>query len=203
VVFSPEEIQGFQRATQILTEMACAGHGWQTSSAKPHQLDWGLPEYLGVAFNLGDNEVTTEKLAWLQQRGWMAQVFNDRIILAPLVFVTPAAICYHTTLGENVSGILEKDLVTGGLAGRSTSKRKDCEGYIYVSFDLDSARKWASGHLLGKSHPGQEWGVIEIDSRALTGRVFRDPASSAGYMLEDKRVPKRFLSLTEKFRPDQ
>jgi hypothetical protein len=196
-------MRGFQKATEVLTEMVNAGHGWQIGTASPRQLPWGLPEYLGVAFNLGQNEVTTEKLAWLQERGWIAQVFKDRIILAPVVFVNPPRICFHVTPTENLSEILENGLLTGGLAGRSTSKRKDCESYIYVSFDLESARKWAEGHLLGKTNPGQEWGIIQIDSLGLARQVFRDPASSTGYILEDKRVANMFLKLAESFRPDQ
>jgi hypothetical protein len=72
--------------------MVNVGHGWQIETAIPHPLPWGLQEYFGLSFNLGQNEVTAEKLAWLQERGWMAQIFKDRIIFAPLVFVNPPAI---------------------------------------------------------------------------------------------------------------
>src|SRR5262249_15948952 len=86
-MFSQEAMQAVQRATGILTEMVNTGHEWQIGTAKPYRLRWGMPEHLGLAFDLGQNEVTADKLAWLQERGWIAQVFKDRIILAPLVFL--------------------------------------------------------------------------------------------------------------------
>jgi hypothetical protein len=199
--FSLEEMRGFQSASDILTEMGNAGHGWEIPKAYPFRRLLGLPQYLGLAVGLGQNEVTPNKLQWLQERGWVAQVYKDRIIFAPLVFVAPPATCFHTTPVENIPGILKSGLLTGILASKSTSKRKGCEGYIYVSFDLDAARKWAEVHLLGKTNPEQEWGIIRISARGLTGRVFRDPASSTGYMLEDKRVAKEFLEVACRFRP--
>jgi hypothetical protein len=66
-----------------------------------------------------------------------------------------------------------------------------------------AARKWASGHLLGKSNPRQEWGVIHIETAGLKGRVYRDPASSTGYMLEDKRIEGRLLLLVDRFRHER
>jgi hypothetical protein len=200
-MFSREVMRAVEKASRILTELANAGHGWQIGNAKPHPLPWGSPEHIGLTFNRAQNEVTADKLAWLQERGWIAQVFNDRIVLAPLVFVERPENCFHATPAENVSGILKDGLRTGALAGRSTSKRKDCESHIYVSLDLESARKWAEGRLLGKTNPGQEWGLIMLDARGLTGQLFRDPASSTGYMLEDKHVPAIFLRLAEEFRP--
>jgi len=182
--------------------MVNAGHGWETGTANPFPLPWGREKHLALAFNRGQNQVTTDKLEWLQRQGWIAQVVGSQIILAPLVFLTPPAVCFHTTPVENVLGILKKDLVTGFEAGKSTSTRKACANYIYVSFDLASARKWAQRQLLGKTNPDQDWGIIRIDSLGL-GRVFRDPESSTGFMLEDKRVAKGFLRLETTFRPDR
>ena len=71
-----------------------------------------------------------------------------------------------------------------------------------VTYDGATIRlKWAEGHLLGKTNREQEWGIIRISARGLTGRVFRDPASSTGYMLEDKCLAKEFLEVECRFRP--
>jgi hypothetical protein len=179
--------------------MSNAWNDWHWGKAETYPL-WESKEYLGVSFHMGQNELTSEKQVWLRDRGWIAQVFEGRIVVAPLVFVTSQSTYYHTTPVENLDGIFENDLLTGHAAGRSTSDRRDCTGHIYVSLTLESARQWAGDQLLGNTNVGQEWGIIQIDADALKGRVFRDPASTTGYMLEDNRVAKRFLREVERFR---
>ncbi len=202
-MFSQAQMQAFQEASGILTEMVNAGQGWQIGTAHPYWLPWEPGQHLGLAFDVGQNEVTADKLAWLQKRGWIAQVFKDQIILAPLVFVDRRESCFHVTAAQNVSKILKNGLLTGALVGQSASKRKDCENYIYVSFDVESAYKWTEGHLLGQTNPRQEWGLIQINTRGLAGRVFRDPASSTGYILEDKHVAVPYLQLVKCFWPER
>jgi hypothetical protein len=196
-LYSPEEAQGFQRATGILTAILNAGHGWQIDSARPWQLRWDSSEHIGLAFALAGNVITPEKVTWLYERGWIAEVFRDLIIVAPIVPVRPPKFCFHSTPSENAALILQNDLVTGSVAGRSTSNRPGCGDRIYVSFDLESAREWTSEKLLGKNDPSERWAILRIASHALNGPVCRDPASATGYILEDRRVAREFLELVE------
>jgi hypothetical protein len=176
--------------------------GWDIASTRGFPLPWGLGNYLGIIIPVSERELTTERLAWFAQQECIVQVDGDKVILAPQVKVDPPRSCFHTTLIENMEEILSKDLVTGAIARRSTSKRTDCQDYIYVSFTLDSARAWTGSHLLGKENPGQQWGIIRIESEGLATKcVFRDPCSADGYILMDKRVDKRFLHLVEKYSP--
>lgn len=126
----------------------------------------------------------------------ISQVGIDGIVyIAPLVYCTPPTLCFHTTLESNVKGIRELGLRTGRLARKSTTGRMDCADSIYVSFDEQAARKWSTEKLLGKVNPGASWAIFRIDSGGLTKRVYRDPASQTGYILEDSSISPDFLEL--------
>jgi hypothetical protein len=93
---------------------------------------------------------------------------------------------------------MEKGLLTGAEAGRSTSWRLDCAHHIYVTFDHNSAKTWIEEYRFGGLNPGKDWGILKIDSRGITQQVFRDPCSNDGYILEANRVEKAYLELVER-----
>ncbi len=140
----------------------------------------------------------TERLEWFWQNDCIAQVDKERIILGPQVPVTPPDFCFHTTPYENIDSIREKGLLTGAEAGRSTSQRLDCDHHIYVTFDHRAAKTWIEQNRFGGLNPGKDWGILKIDSRGISQRVFRDPCSIDGFILESKRVEKAYLELVER-----
>jgi hypothetical protein len=192
-----------QRGNEILAAFASAGHDWIVQYAKPFRLPWGSPEQFGLAIDSGGNDVSSDKLARLKEQGWFAQVHEGRVILAPFVTAPLPPTVFHVTLAEKTAGIFTKGLCTGAAVDCSTSGRQDCTDYIYVSLDKETAREWAAKERLGNRHPGKEWALMRIDTRALAGQMFRDPASATAWILEDKNVPAGDVLLIERFWPGE
>jgi hypothetical protein len=132
---------------------------------------------------------------WFLRQGWIACAFEGDVLAAP------PAYCFHTTPAGNETGIRERGLLRGADAGRSTTGRPDAALHIHVCFSLDDATRWAEGDLLGKRHPGQEWVTFRIDRRGIAGKVYRDPASQTGYILEARSVAKDFLEVVRRRPP--
>jgi hypothetical protein len=154
--------------------------------------------YWGFTIPRAAVDLTADRLQWLWQNDCIAQVDRERIILGPQVPVMPPEFCFHTTPSENVDSIMEKGLLTGAEAGRSTSQRSDCAHHIYVTFDHNSAKTWTEENRFGGLNPGKDWGILKIDSSGITQRLLRDPCSIDGYILEAKRVEQVYLELVER-----
>jgi hypothetical protein len=107
--------------------------------------------------------------------------------------------CYHVTPAHNAEGILERGLLRGAAAGRWTTARRDAGERIHVTFDMEEAAKWTGPKLLGKLQPEQEWAMFEIARAGINGRVFRDPASQTGYILEAPAVAKDALRVVRRW----
>jgi hypothetical protein len=137
---------------------------------------------------------------WFRERGWIVCTFQGDVIAAPLVEAPPPDRCYHTTPAFNKDGIEHRGLLRGVDAGRSTTGRADAGQYIHITFEPEAGAKWAEEKLLGKHHADREWAMFEIDRRGIVGRVFRDPASETGYILEARVVAKEFVKVVRQWR---
>jgi hypothetical protein len=161
---------------------------------------WGDEDCMGLKFEQGSNQVTPEIRAWFKGRGCCLEVSDGGwIYVAPLLYRVPPEFIFHITPADNVDSIRQRGLLTGAAAETSTSGRKDCSHAIYVSFDESRARAWADVKWLGKVRPGATWAMFRIASECLKQKVYRDPASQTGYILEDDHVEPQHLRMLYHF----
>jgi hypothetical protein len=162
---------------------------------------WGPPDNVGLCILGAAALLTADATAWFRSRGWVSCAFKDNVLVAPLVEVAPAAHCYHTTPAVKEDGILRRGLLRGADAGRSTAGRPDAGQRVHLTFSPEDAIKWAEADLLGKHQPGQEWVMFEINREGIVGKVFRDPSSHTGYILEGASVAPKFLTVVRRWAP--
>jgi hypothetical protein len=168
----------------------CMSRGWEwiVVGASPWRL-WNDAQWEGFKQPSGANRITREIIQFFTSIGWCLEVGDNEIIyVAPLIYLDSLEFLYHLTPYTNLKSILKNGLLTGEEAGRCTSTRKYCRNSIYVCTSKEKAIAWTAETLIGKSGY-TDWALLRIDSRALTGPIYRDPASQTGYVLEDKRVP--------------
>jgi hypothetical protein len=202
-MFSEAEQAAFIRATELLTEFAGAFPDWRHRlDARSDTCAWPPPNNVCLRIRGAAALLTGEVAEWFRERDWIACAFQGDVIVAPLVETTPPDRCFHTTPAFNEDGIQQGGLLRGADAGRSTTGRADAGQRIHITFDHEAAAKWAEEKLLGKHQTGQAWVMFEIDSRGIVGRVFRDPASETGYILEARAIAKEFLKVVRQWRPD-
>jgi hypothetical protein len=202
-MFSEAQRAAFARATELLTELSESVPGWSVSAGvRSYFCPWGPHGHVGLRARGAAALVTADTAIWFRTRGWVACAFEGDALVAPLVEAAPPAHCYHTTPAVNEDGIRRRGLLRGVEAGRSTTGRPDAGQRIHITFDPDDAAQWAEDRLLGKHHPDQEWVVFEISRRGIVGKVFRDPASQTGYILECDSVAPEFLKPVRRWRPD-
>jgi hypothetical protein len=147
----------------------------------------------------GLRDLATEAVRYLQQRGFIVQWYDKpgRIILTPIVYVEPPAKCYHATPLANRARIEAEGIMCARLSGNSMSGRQDCADYIHVCLTRQNCQRW-----LNEVFPstgigmGDLWAIFEIDMSRLGARVFRDPASSTGYIVEADWIPRECVRYT-------
>ena len=189
----------WKRAHTLLTELL------HSPLARPPQpwrclFIWESRDDVGIEIVGGANWLTDEIGEWFRKRGWLAVSLREDVRIAPFVQALPPDLCYHVTPAYNEEGIRERGLLRGVDAGRSTTGRPDAARRIHVSFKPEDAVKWAGDQLLGKHQLGQEWVMFEISSAGIVGKVFRDPFSQTGYILEARAVAKEFLQVRERIK---
>ncbi len=149
---------------------------------------WNDPNWEGFIQVADAEKVTEEIVRFFEDNGWCLEVGDNSVIYgAPIVPIAPPEFLYHLTPSSNVETILERGLLTGAGARQSTSGRRYCRDAIYVLTSQEDAKKWVEKKLFQKSGH-TEWTILRITSSTLTGRVYRDPASKTGYILEDRQV---------------
>ena len=160
---------------------------------------WKLPwpdESMGFMGGFHGDYVNDDVFAWFKERGYLPYVFETRgrriAVVAPVVF-SDATTCFHTTPKERASEILdgESGLLSGRRADRSTSLRQDAARFIHVSLNVEDAVAWGENEkLLRKEWSGKAWSILEIDLGKASLRVFRDPQSVTGYIVDAEYVPR-------------
>src|SRR5262249_34417078 len=144
----------FQRATLLLTDIrnleGAFPPGTQSRSFHP----WASRDDVGIQVPGAVDWLTDARVAWFRERGWLAVSMKTDVFVAPFVEVTPPMFCYHVTPASNETGVLERGLLRGVDAGRSTTGRRDAGQRIHLSFDAETAALWAKDDLLGQHHVG-------------------------------------------------
>jgi hypothetical protein len=108
---------------------------------------------------------------------------------------------YHATPAGNLESILTRGLLSGRLAGVSTTGREDGAQLIHVATNEDTLVTHL-GTMLGKAgRDGREWALLRINAAQVRGRVFRDPASHSGCFLETECVPAEALEVLRRWAP--
>jgi hypothetical protein len=134
-------------------------------------------------------EITDEITGFFRDNGWCLELSDTGILHGtPIIPITPPEFLYHLTPYSNVKSIRERGLLTGAEAGQETSGRKYCRNAVYVFTTRENAVEWVQKKLFEKSGH-KEWAILRFRGSTLTGRVYRDPASQTGYILEDRGVP--------------
>jgi hypothetical protein len=192
--------QAFIRATGLLDEVRDAGWGWSLAQGiKTYKFPWPITDRIGLFITGMSGQLTDDKMEWFAYRGWLACAHKADVLVAPFAEVDPPDPCYHTTLADNEAGVLELGLLAGQMVGLSTSHRPDAGMHIHVTFTAEDGQKWAKSHLLGANNPNQKWMMFQIKREGIIGKVFRDPASQTGYILEAKSVARRFLAVIRRW----
>ena len=61
--------------------------------------------------------------------------------------------------------------------------------------------KWAENEdLLRRHNPGGDWVLFGVARGGIEGKVYRDPASQTGYVLEGGRIAPQHLSVVRQWR---
>jgi hypothetical protein len=164
------------RASKLLTA-ALNASWWGPPSAPPHPYDprWPGRNDVGIRIPGLADRLTPAVIDWFRSQGWLAAGFRDDLFIAPLVEVEPPEFCFHVTPAANVERILQRGLMRGADAGRSTTERPDAAQRIHVAFDRESAEEWTEKNMLGKHNPGGAWVLFQIDRRGI-GSNFLSPS---------------------------
>jgi hypothetical protein len=158
---------------------------------------WGMSECYYGLLPKGLLDVPPYVVDWLRSCGCIVQTSDkaNRIVITPIVYVEPPRICHHATPYENRENIEAKGLSCGRLAGRSTTKRKDAAEFIHVCFTRKACQRWINSVFpVSGVGVGRWWAIFEIDLSRFGARVFRDPASSTGYIIEADHIPPGYLT---------
>jgi hypothetical protein len=199
-MFTPEQQAAYQRATDLLTEANNGDlRGQLPDQIRSFILPWRPAFHVGVHIPDAADLLTLEVIRWFHQRGWLACSFRQDILAAPFVETAVPHVCFHTTPANNETGILTRGLLRGVDAGRTTTGRDDAAQRIHVTFEAGTASQWSKDKLLGKHNPSGAWVMFQIEGRGIEGKVYRDPASQTGYILEAPRVAPEFLKVAERW----
>jgi hypothetical protein len=109
---------------------------------------------------------------------------------------------YHNTPAANLEGILSRGLLTGHSAGSCTTNGDGAGRFIHVS--LWSGGEEAIPERLTHHDPallGQEWAKLRIDSTRIPGRLYCDPCSQLGAILEVEHVPAEAIEVVRRWVP--
>jgi hypothetical protein len=195
-----QSLNGFTSVMELMTRIPFQEWGWNPQPSLHSRRAWTNDEVRGIMFKLGEYSVTNAIADWFRNEGWRIEVSDSNVaIVAPFRFLKPSDPVYHCTLNVNVKSIRELGLLTGQIAGTSTTGRRDCAKSIYVTMDKVSSKNWVGDALLAKRHPHAQWAILKISPNGLSRPIFRDPASQTGYILEDKHVAADRLELLEVF----
>jgi len=170
--------------------------GWSITGGV--QFVW--PDCKGIGFRVEGAKLTPENKGWFKDRELCIHMHDDGLIsMIPLIYANAPIELFHITPASNVGSIKARGLLTGTVAGKSTTLRKECANAIYVSLEEGHAREWAYENAFGHLRPGETWALFRIQGKGLTKGVFRDPASETGWILEDEWVDPVFLEHMENF----
>jgi len=140
--------------------------------------------------------LTPEQIAWFKEE-WLFSNFSndagDRIWIVPKLFKTGVNTFFHVTPSKNWSSIQAKGLMSGNRSGQSTTGDKGKVGrdYLHVSLSLDAAKYWCA--LLDEKEPVASWTIIQFSLDDPAIKVFRDPHSETGYIIDTEIVDPRLL----------
>jgi hypothetical protein len=162
----------------------------------------GGVKYRGLGVLGRADRLTREMVAYYFARRCVATAYHGHIQIAPCVEAIGTEECFHTTLAERERRITEQALLCGADAGVSTSGETNCGYWIHVCDTLDMAIEWGdSPDLLRRHHPGKEVVIFRISGDCIVGRMFRDPASTTGFLLAARRVEPRHLEVVRRWTP--
>lgn len=183
-MWSDDEIKSMQRLSELVAEVL--NSDWCPKNWQPswERRIWDSLHHYGVRAVGLANWLDDGKIQWFRERDYLAASYCDDVIIAPVVQVDPPDKCYHITPASNERSILDRGLLCGADADRSTTGRTDAARRLHLTFDIDEAVKWAGDKLLGQRNPTQEWALFEIDSQGIRGQALRDPSSQTGFIVE-------------------
>jgi hypothetical protein len=168
----------------------------------------GRYKHDGWKFFLDDNQsINASIIGWFKSNGWQFHYLPSEFpgkqlaVIFPIEYENnPPSICFHTTPFANLEQIKKEGLTTGQKASQTTTGRPSAGWYIYVTGCLADAKKWRGCQLLGKVAKTDEWAIVEIDLKAADIRVFRDPWSETGLVLDTEIVDAKMLKHRDTFR---
>jgi hypothetical protein len=138
----------------------------------------------------GDQPNDTE-YQWFRDRGYLpyVEVTPGRTVarLVPMIY-SEVKSCFHTTPDELAKDILAGNtgILPGAKTHKSTTGRAEAARHVHVSLTPSDARQWASLLNLSTSR----WTILRIDLRSASLRIFRDPRSLTGYIVDGDVVPR-------------
>jgi hypothetical protein len=108
---------------------------------------------------------------------------------------TPAGVPSQSGLGSSTFlGLAVTRWASESRAGPDAGQR------VHVTFERESAETWTEQTLLGRYNPGGDWVLFQIHRRGIKGKVYRDPASRPGYILEGELIGPDHLSVARRWR---
>lgn len=190
----------FARANVLLTS-ALNASWWRPPPSAPetYSLPWPDRDDVGICIRGVADRLTPDVVRWFRNQGWLAVSYEEDILAAPMVEIDPPECCFHLTPMVNEDSILHRGLMRGADAGCSTTNRPDACQYIHVTFEIEAAEKWTEEKLLGQHNPNGGWVLFRIDRRGIEGKVYLDPASETGFILEAEVVKPQHLSLARRW----
>ena len=166
------------------------------------QTVWSEPVDAWVSY-LPDRERTDPLFVkWLWERGYLIHVVpaiglsksmqraSYVMQLTPKIQCPSATECFHATPLLNAEGIEQRGLLPGRECGESATGRLDASHYIHVSLTLTDAREWATKERLLSIGSAA---VFRVDPAAAGLKLFRDPFSRTGYILDAFHVADLYI----------
>jgi hypothetical protein len=160
---------------------------------------WAGESHLRRFAGFHGDELTDDEFVWFKERGFIPVIgvgeLGRHAIVVPIVYVSSDH-CFHTTPTERAERIMTGDvgLLPGRIAGHSTTRHPGSARLLHVSITEQDAKAWATRpDLLNRTGEWGEWTILRIDLAAAGLRLFRDPQSATGYIVDAERVPSKFL----------